>query len=81
MQETKLKIFIDKSCGGVKAVADKTNLTSRAVYKWATKGSLPRTEFSNETNYAEDLSELSGISADEIKDRFKPQPHQQLEEA
>ena len=81
MQETKLKIFIGKSCGGVKAVADKTNLTSRAVYKWATKGSLPRTEFSNETNYAEDLSELSGISADEIKDRFKPQPQQQLEEA
>ena len=81
MQETQLKVFIDKKCGGVKAVADKTNLTSRAVYKWATKGSLPRTEFSNETNYAEDLSELSGISADEIKNRFKPQPQQQIEHA
>ena len=79
MQETQLKVFIDKNCGGVKAVADKTNLTSRAVYKWATKGSLPRTEFSDETNYAEDLSELSGFSANEIKEMFKPQP--QLEEA
>lgn len=79
MQETQLKVFIDKNCGGVKAVADKTNLTSRAVYKWATKGSLPRTEFSDETNYAEDLSELSGLSANEIKEMFKPQP--QLEEA
>lgn len=81
MQETQLKVFIDESCGGVKAVADKTKLTSRAVYKWATKGSLPRTEFSDETNYAEDLSELSGISVDEIKDRFKPQSQQQPEEA
>jgi len=79
MQETQLKVFIDKKCGGVKAVADKTNLTSRAVYKWATKGSLPRTEFSDETNYAEDLSELSGFSAEDIKEMFKPQP--QLEEA
>ena len=78
MRETQLKVFIDEKCGGVKAVADKTNLTSRAVYKWATKGSLPRTEFSDETNYAEDLSELSGFSANEIKEMFKPQP--QLEE-
>ncbi len=81
MQETLLKIFIDEKCGGVKAVADKTNLTSRAVYKWATKGSLPRTEFSGETSYAEDLSELSKISANEIKNRFKPQPQLETEEA
>ena len=73
MQETKLKVFIDEKCGGVKAVADKTNLTSRAIYKWATKGSLPRTEFSNETFYSENLSDLSGVSAEEIKDMFKPQ--------
>ncbi len=81
MQETQLKVFIDKNCGGVKAVADKTNLTSRAVYKWATKGSLPRTEFSDETNYAEDLSELSGFSAEEIKEMFKPQSQPEPEEA
>lgn len=80
MQETNLKIFIDEKCGGVKAVADKTNLTSRAVYKWATKGCLPRTEFSDETSYAEDLSELSGISTDEIKHMFKPQAQNQQEE-
>lgn len=81
MQKTQLKVFIDKNCGGVKAVADKTNLTSRAVYKWATKGSLPRTEFSDETNYAEDLSELSGFSAEEIKEMFKPQSQPEPEEA
>lgn len=81
MRETQLKVFIDKNCGGVKAVADKTNLTSRAVYKWATKGSLPRTEFSDETNYAEDLSELSGFSAEEIKEMFKPQSQPEPEEA
>ena len=73
MQETSLKIFIDEECGGVKAVADKTNLTSRAVYKWATKGSLPRTEFTNETSYSKDLSDLSGASADSIKEMFRPQ--------
>lgn len=79
MQETKLKVFIDEKCGGVKTVANKTNLTSRAIYKWATKGSLPRTEFSNETFYSENLSDLSGVSVEEIKEMFKPQP--QLEEA
>ena len=79
MQQTKLKVFIDEECGGVKTVADKTNLTSRAIYKWATKGSLPRTEFSNETFYSESLSDLSGVSVEEIKEMFKPQP--QLEEA
>ena len=79
MQETPLKIFLDEKCGGVKAVADKTNLTSRAVYKWATKGSLPRTEFSGETNYSKDLSEMSEVPEEEIKDMFKPQP--QPEEA
>lgn len=79
MQQTKLKVFIDEKCGGVKTVADKTNLTSRAIYKWATKGSLPRTEFSNETFYSENLSDLSGVSVEEIKEMFKPQP--QLEEA
>lgn len=79
MSETNLKTFIDQECGGVKAVADKTNVSSRAVYKWTTKGSLPRTEFTNETNYSQDLSDLSGASADSIKEMFRPQP--QTEEA
>ena len=69
-----LKLFINEKCGGVKAVAEKTKLTSRAVYKWVSKGSLPRTEFSDETNYAQGLSDLSGIPVDEIKEQFKPQP-------
>jgi len=79
MQQTQLKIFIDEKCGGVKSVAKKTNLTSRAIYKWATKGSLPRTEFSNETCYSKDLSDLSGFSEEEIKEMFKPQQQLQPE--
>lgn len=74
MQETPLKIFINTECGGVSTVAKKTNLTARAIYKWTAKGSLPRTEFSDETSYSQDLSDLSGVPASEIKDKFKPQP-------
>ena len=77
MQPTLLKLFIDDECGGVPAVAEKTGLSVRAIYKWAKKGSLPRTEFTSETNYSQNLSELSKISVDEIKDRFKPQPQPQ----
>lgn len=74
MQQTPLKLFIDNNCGGVPAVAEKTSLSVRAIYKWAKKGSLPRTEFTSETNYSQNLSELSGTSVDEIKERFKPKP-------
>jgi len=79
MQQTPLKVFIDDECGGVLAVADKTSLSVRAIYKWAKKGSLPRTEFTSETSYSKNLSDLSGVSVEEIKNRFKPQPQPQLE--
>lgn len=79
MQETQLKVFIDNKCGGVPAVSEKTGLSVRAIYKWAKKGSLPRTEFSGETSYTNDLFDLSGIPAGDIKEMFKPQP--QTEEA
>lgn len=81
MQQTPLKVFIDDECGGVLAVAEETNLSVRAIYKWAKKGSLPRTEFTSETSYSKNLSDLSGIPADEIKNRFKPQPQPEPEEA
>lgn len=73
MQEITLKTFINTECGGVSAVAKKTKLTTRAIYKWTAKGSLPRTEFSDETSYSQDLSDLSGVPANEIKNKFKPQ--------
>lgn len=77
MKKTSLKVFINDKCGGASAVANKTKLSARAIYKWAEKGSLPRTEFSGETSYSQDLSDLSGSSVDEIKEMFKPQPQPQ----
>ena len=73
MLDQSLKSFIDEKCGGVPAVAKKVLLTERSVYKWTSNGSLPRTEYSNETTYSKVLSEMSGMSEKEIKDSFRPQ--------
>lgn len=72
MLEQSLKDFINKECGGVSAVAKRVNLSERSIYKWAKNGSLPRTEYSDETKYSKALSDISGVSADEIKESFKP---------
>ena len=74
MLEQSLRDFINEKCGGVSAVAKKVNLSERAIYKWASNGSLPRTEYSDETKYSESLSDISGIPVDEIKNSFKPLP-------
>lgn len=65
-----------KANGGVYEVAKILNITARAIYKWSDKNSLPRTEYTGESNYAEKLSEISGVPTDEIKEKFKPQSHQ-----
>lgn len=44
----------------VSVVAEVCGLTPKAVYKWLEKGGLPRTEFSDETDYARDISRASG---------------------
>ena len=67
-----LHTFIKDNCGGVANLASKIGLTPRSVYKWIEKKSLPRTEFSEETRYSKTLSELSGFTETEIKNRFKP---------
>lgn len=72
MLEQTLKDFINKECGGVPAVAKRVHLSERSIYKWATNGSLPRTEYSDETHYSKALSDISGVSVDEIKESFKP---------
>lgn len=36
----------------VSVVAEVCGLTPKAVYKWLEKGGLPRTEFTDETDYA-----------------------------
>jgi hypothetical protein len=52
---------IDKA-GSAKAVADALKLTSTAVLKWEKRGKLPRTEWTGETNYAEQLEQAFGVS-------------------
>ncbi len=57
-----LKKAID-AAGGVVAVAQACEKSSRAVYKWLSAGRLPRTEYTGETIYAQricDLAEAKG---------------------
>jgi len=72
--EQSLIDFINSDCGGVPNVSEKLGISTRAVYKWTANGSLPRTEYSDETSYSDILSELSGETVTAIKDSFKPQP-------
>lgn len=43
---------------GLVPTAEAVGLSYQAVRKWETRGFLPRTEFTGETNYAEKLSAL-----------------------
>lgn len=44
----------------VSVVADVCGLTPKAIYKWLERGSLPRTEFTGETKYADKIAKASG---------------------
>ena len=44
---------------GVLATSLACGCSQRAVYKWIEKGSLPRTDFTGETNYAEKIANAS----------------------
>ena len=44
----------------VSVVADVCGLTPKAIYKWLERGSLPRTEFTGETKYADKIANASG---------------------
>ncbi|WP_162475296.1 Cro/Cl family transcriptional regulator [Candidatus Erwinia dacicola] len=59
----------------VSVVANVCGLTPKAVYKWMEKGSLPRTDFTGETDYATRISKASGgkFSAAEIRRISKQQ--------
>lgn len=59
--ENPITTVIEKA-GSAKAVADKLKLTSTAILKWEKRGKLPRTEWTGETNYAEQLEHAFGIS-------------------
>lgn len=59
--------------GGMEAAAEACGVSVRALYKWSRRDSLPRTEYTGETQYAEALSALcSGVTADEIRKAFLP---------
>lgn len=44
---------------GVLLVASCCGRTPRAIYKWISKGSLPRTDFCGETDYANKIAKAS----------------------
>lgn len=54
-----LKESIDKVGGVVKASAA-CGVSQRAIYKWLTAESLPRTDYTGETIYAKKLADASG---------------------
>jgi len=49
---------VDK-VGGPVAAAKACGIRRQAIDKWIAKGSLPRTDYTGETNYAEKLSEAA----------------------
>ena len=61
---------------GVATCAAELGVTPRAVYKWLARGSLPRTEYTGETNYAARLSHITKgrFSVDEIHAIGSPKP-------
>ncbi|OBY52485.1 hypothetical protein BBB52_03820 [Aggregatibacter aphrophilus] len=67
-----LKHIID-SLGAAK-VAGLCGISVRAVYKWRTSNSLPRTEYTGETRYSEILSQAleNVVSAKEIRNFSNP---------
>ncbi|HHZ8330841.1 TPA: hypothetical protein ACWMBB_006645 [Pseudomonas aeruginosa] len=52
--------------GGVTAVALACGLSPRAIYKWISAGSMPRTEYTGETDYAKKIARLAKANGHQI---------------
>lgn len=61
--------------GGPEKAASICGRSARAIYKWLAAGSLPRTEYTGETDYAVRLSASPGakFTAKQLRDRCKPE--------
>jgi len=60
---------------GVITISSACGCSVRSIYKWMKKGSLPRTDFTGETNYAEKIALASHgkFSTELIKTISRPQ--------
>jgi hypothetical protein len=60
--------------GGISKAATAVNKSAQALRKWIDKGTLPRTEFTGETDYAEKLAAASGykFTAEWLRQNAKP---------
>ncbi|MGE0971156.1 helix-turn-helix transcriptional regulator [Klebsiella sp. WOUb02] len=58
----------------VPVVAKACGRSPRAIYKWIASGTLPRTDYTDETNYAERIALASEgqFTADQIREVSKP---------
>lgn len=58
----------------VPVVAEACGRSPRAIYKWIASGTLPRTDYTDETNYAERIAIASEgqFTADQIREVSKP---------
>lgn len=50
---------IINDAGGVSTVALAVQLSDRSIYKWIEKNSLPRSEYTGESDYSKIIAEMS----------------------
>lgn len=56
-----MKTGLDRAidlAGGQTAIANIVGLTPQAIQKWVANGCMPRTEWTGETNYAEQIAQF-----------------------
>lgn len=73
-----IKTAIDQA-GGPSAAAKVCGVSPRAVYKWLANASLPRTDYTGETDYAQALADAAAARGDAfdvtwLRENAKPRP-------
>lgn len=73
-----LRIAVEKA-GGPPLAAKACGVSVRAVYKWLHNESLPRTDYTGETNYAQVLAHAAeqrgeGFAVEWLRDNARPKP-------